>query len=168
MFPGLNWALCVCHSMPGELPRDSWCFSLLLSFGSLFLFIHDILLKDSYPSICAWLLSGGIDAILFSKFSNLHLLLSGHGISDCFKVPLKLFHSHERCHFRLCWLTHDHYNMNKLHIVAVLYDHLTKVRHHSIQIIAILSDGALMLFISAFNSKLLILGGRGSAIVMPL
>ena len=53
-------------------------------------------------------------------------------------VLLTLYHYYKGCHFRLCWLTFGLSNIDRLNCVALLYDHLTKIRHNHIKILVIL------------------------------
>ena len=84
--------------------------------GSLSLFLHDITLlrlsinpelglKDTNSSLCALLLGGRLDALLFLQFSDLHLMFSVYRVPNGLGVLIMFNLPHGECHFRLQWLT---------------------------------------------------------------
>ena len=118
-------------------------------FRSLSLFLLDILLLglkispkqsliDCNSSFCTSLLHGGLDALLFTKFSQMQMLFFDLRIPNGLEAYLTLYLPHEGCLFRLHQLTSALHNMDGIHIVALLYDHLTKIGHSCVKILAVL------------------------------
>ena len=136
---GVSWVPHACHPIPGKSSWNFLCFSPMLVSLSLHNITYfrvrmnpELHFKGSNSSLCDRLLGGGLDALSFLQFSSMHLLLSGHIILDWIGVLLTLYLPCGRCHLRLCCLIPGLYNMDRLHIVALLYDHLTKIRHHGL------------------------------------
>ena len=133
-----TWCLASYHRIPSVSPRC--CF-----FGIISLFLYDILLlglriniklrlKGTNSSFFARVVSSRLDGLLFIQFSHLHLLFFGHRISDCLEVLLTLNLPYEG----LCWLISGLSNMDRLHTIALLHDHLTMMRYCGIKILTTL------------------------------
>ena len=144
------------QSWPGSLhmPLDIWHVTMGSSvsppcwiYGSLSLTPHDIAiirlrinpelcLDSSYPNLCTWLFVGRLHVLLFLHFYYLHQLLSK--VLDCLWVLLTLYLPCKTHHFGLHQLTSSLSNMNRLYIIALLCDHLVKIRYCSIKFLSII------------------------------
>ena len=137
----VSWVLCACHLRPGKLPLDSFCFSPMWVFWEyLHLSWHHPPLavpQKQQSTLGTSVLLDEFDALLFMQFSHLHLLFSGHGVPDCPGVLITHYFPCEGSHLGLCWLTFGLHNMDGLHWIALLYDHLAKIRHCCVKICAI-------------------------------
>ena len=114
-------------------------------------------LKSRNHSLCASLLHGKLDTLLFMQFSPMHMLFFHHGIPDCLGVLLIFYIPPKGCHLRVHWLTSGLGNTDGLNWRAFLCDHLAQTGNGCIKICDILfwlhSDSIdCCLQLSAFDS----------------
>ena len=90
---------------------------------------------------------------MVSQFSHMHLIFSEKITLDYIGVFLSYSLLQESHYFRLFWLISGFCNMDGLHNTALLHDHLTKIKHGGMKIIAILVGSCLQLSTSNFLEK---------------